>query len=1436
MSTNNYTPPLQAITDMRQAAYSTVSNATIKLGLLSFRYDTIKTNALSDSLLTVGTDNKFHDIPNRTASPYGTTRLFALTAFNEVALQPNVKFILPSQFYYQNLNESPSSIQLDCGDGQGLRTFGLNQAVNVNFSSGGEKVLTIRVTYPSGIYTSTTKIKVAGLSAQLANGLPPGDYIAPDEVWDIEGDSWTSTCDGSSGSNSGRAYIRFANGNRKLTKPIIFIDGIDFGREVTRDETRNDQIIGYGSVGWHNLASTEAISIKFPELKLFRELSDKAKLDGYDLIFLDFKDGADYIQRCAFVLKNLIVRINARKIQDATNGIVFPNVIIGPSMGGQVARFGLRYMEIAGINHCTSTYISFDSPHQGANIPMGIQDFIRYQGLELRNESAMQQWENSLNRPAVKQLLYQHRAEGSLCIRQQFEQERENLGYPRETRNVAISDGSLDAVGQAFGAGANMLDFRVSSDLVLWLRGKVVASNGDNSLVHEIKSPNRLVSAAVLAGACTAALIGGLVLSWITGGGSVIAGLAICTVLGLLGGLGALPISFLEHTWNMQPNSITADHVPGCTRGDIKDLAEKIDEGVPQVLQGFLTINKPSDNFCFMPTVSTLDIQNPPNGLFTNIRQLIPILNAPSKLITPFDRIYNLIEPQNLPHVQITPGMVTWVLEECESGFQREKSLASVYNYGFLKKELGGMTILSGGHLKINAPGATGFVATNPEPNAPRDFFEVITASTLCGSLNINIKSGGKLSLGEGNKSGGLRLKGGTTLTVETGGELKLTTASQLITASQLTIENGGKLIIEAGAVINLEGLTSRIVVKNGGELIINGQPVISGSGHFYFEAGNIYVQNSDLLILGTDRNIPKFVIGSGASVEHSTNFKLKFENCMVKKEGTANQPYLQCRNSASISAENVLFKAIRGNFNTSSNNFIHTYNVDDATLSYTDTDFEFRNCTFKDANTVFRLEDTRDKNLGTYFVNRDFGPISVEFWSCNFENTATAIFADRSRRIEFAHCNLNGCGIVAETTWFLFVRNTKIRGIASAIKTHDVGYLWVADGTVIDGGEQGGGQGAGIGINTRPDQRPSFVWNVLLMNDVTMQRCSIGVKLNGWVGATMGPNNVVNTGLLQMDCANMIDNGISIDAYDAIFSIYGRYSSNNASTQVGSNQFKRDSDYVNTFLGEQPFIRSVFQSRANPVKLDRFLNFSGNYWDGIPTSALYTRANFQLDTTRTHFTSTRYPWIGSLSLVNTITESDALKCGSLSLRNETVDTTWRTIVNVNGVLRDILVQQRAGYREIDNYDLESAVALLRPVAHLASNITDTANAQVKHLVEVARALALETPNSSGRADKGTAADGWVEASFMGYANPRTGMDIVVSPNPAHTTFQLELPEGEFMVSVFDAVGSRVYQKTVSFEPVLDIDVTKWQNALYLVEVVNTQTKEKTVRKIVVQH
>ena len=105
-------------------------------------------------------------------------------------------------------------------------------------------------------------------------------------------------------------------------------------------------------------------------------------LKGYDLVILDLPDGGGYIEQNAMVCIEVINKIN--QLLDIS-GSKEEIVIIGPSMGGQITRYALAYMEQHSEDpntnfgkHNCRLWVSFDSPHQGANISMGAQAFIHY--------------------------------------------------------------------------------------------------------------------------------------------------------------------------------------------------------------------------------------------------------------------------------------------------------------------------------------------------------------------------------------------------------------------------------------------------------------------------------------------------------------------------------------------------------------------------------------------------------------------------------------------------------------------------------------------------------------------------------------------------------------------------------------------------------------------------------------------------------------------------------------------------------------------------------------------------------------------------------------------------------------------------------------------------------------------------------------------------
>ena len=265
--------------------------------------------------------------------------------------------------------------------------------------------------------------------------------------------------------------------NGVLDKPIIVVDGFDPGDGRTISGLY-DLLTFTGSEGEQNLADLvraqgfDVVILNFPSYFRLDDNSllniDDATDNNADLVIdeLDYpgsklvNGGADFIERNAMLLIDLINTLNADKVGDEDL------VIIGPSMGGLISRYALNFMENASENHETRLWISFDSPHLGANVPLGFQHQFNFLGFGLGdglNVIPLQGIVNGLLKsPAARQLLVDH-FESHLVDGSEFEFDPAKLlpeahpyrgifeqdittltttGYPQNTRNVSIINGS----------------------------------------------------------------------------------------------------------------------------------------------------------------------------------------------------------------------------------------------------------------------------------------------------------------------------------------------------------------------------------------------------------------------------------------------------------------------------------------------------------------------------------------------------------------------------------------------------------------------------------------------------------------------------------------------------------------------------------------------------------------------------------------------------------------------------------------------------------------------------------------------------------------------------------------------------------------------------------------------------------------------------------
>ncbi|ACT96484.1 T9SS type A sorting domain-containing protein [Dyadobacter fermentans] len=187
----------------------------------------------------------------------------------------------------------------------------------------------------------------------------------------------------------------------------------------------------------------------------FRDPLDGWLSEGYDLVLVDYDDARAAIENNAQVLKAVIQHVNSIKQGN------IDNVVIGASMSGLVARYAIRKMEVDGIQHHVMLLICFDTPHQGANVPVGMTQLLWESSPTLLTKVVLKffakGWRNYYNAmltPAASQMLmhWGGALTGGVGSKSPaFDAFRTNLfnlgngGYPANCRNIAVINGSMTA-------------------------------------------------------------------------------------------------------------------------------------------------------------------------------------------------------------------------------------------------------------------------------------------------------------------------------------------------------------------------------------------------------------------------------------------------------------------------------------------------------------------------------------------------------------------------------------------------------------------------------------------------------------------------------------------------------------------------------------------------------------------------------------------------------------------------------------------------------------------------------------------------------------------------------------------------------------------------------------------------------------------------------
>ncbi|WP_371676375.1 esterase/lipase family protein [Streptomyces sp. NBC_01276] len=213
---------------------------------------------------------------------------------------------------------------------------------------------------------------------------------------------------------NGFAWVFLGEGNRHLTRPVIMADGFSLGRSKLE-------------VLYQGLESG------FPFISELRRR-------GRDVILLGFEERTASILDNAQAAEAAIQRAVAEQVGETRL------VVGGFSMGGIVTRYALARLETLRMDHRTGLYFSYDSPHRGASVPVGVQAFSHF--IPFPNDFARQ-----MNSPAARQMLWQHydKDTGKIGVapeRTEFLAALERVGgWPQIPMKIGVANGRADGVG-----------------------------------------------------------------------------------------------------------------------------------------------------------------------------------------------------------------------------------------------------------------------------------------------------------------------------------------------------------------------------------------------------------------------------------------------------------------------------------------------------------------------------------------------------------------------------------------------------------------------------------------------------------------------------------------------------------------------------------------------------------------------------------------------------------------------------------------------------------------------------------------------------------------------------------------------------------------------------------------------------------------------------
>ena len=310
------------------------SNDNIDISLAIYKYSQIKADAL-DSGLFLLKNNKLMRT-EKVGNPYQQSYVFAASCLSEPK-EETVTLKIPDKLLFTNCPIK----QLEIDRGNGYEPIKVNEPFKVNIRT-SKNLLVFRATLSDGtILLAHTRMntldKKSIRTRTLALQIDSTKEVRIDKIMHISGKDYGGV------GTSATVFVHFANG-KSFQSPVVYVEGFD-----------PHVFSGYPN-GLVTINSLHSFIQKFDSKNM-------------DVVYVDWDHSEEYIQANANTLIEVLKWLNEEKRNSKCS---VQTIVMGHSMGGLVARYALKKMENENIKHDVDTYISYDTPHLGANVPIGV--------------------------------------------------------------------------------------------------------------------------------------------------------------------------------------------------------------------------------------------------------------------------------------------------------------------------------------------------------------------------------------------------------------------------------------------------------------------------------------------------------------------------------------------------------------------------------------------------------------------------------------------------------------------------------------------------------------------------------------------------------------------------------------------------------------------------------------------------------------------------------------------------------------------------------------------------------------------------------------------------------------------------------------------------------------------------------------------------------